>query len=137
MSCKVCFGPRKGVVVDMELVPNRELRTAPTRWVSPTTSSPSKMLPPRPPLQPRANTNGTLCHSLVGAAPGMKGPITSSAVTKSSTAKAKATPKPLSKEDLDEFKDAIVGSQSSKVDLMKGLKLRSVLRTFRSTYPVC
>ncbi len=82
------------------------------------------MAPPRPPLQPRTNTNATLDHLLVGAAEGMKGPITSVPATQSSKVKPKAPPKALSKEDLDEFKDAVVGSQLSKADILKGLKAR-------------
>lgn len=81
------------------------------------------MAPPRPPLQPRPNSNGTLDHVLVGAAQGMKGPITSAA-TPGAKPGRKPAPKTLSKEDLDEFKDAVVGSQISKVDLTKGLKSR-------------
>ena len=56
----------------------------------------------------------------------MKGPITSVAATQGSKVSRKATPKTLSKEDLDEFKEAVVGSQLGKADLMKGLKARYV-----------
>jgi chromatin assembly factor 1 subunit A len=84
----------------------------------------STMPPPRSPLQPRDNTNATLDHMLIGAAEGMKGPITSVAATQSTRGRPKVVPKALSKEDLDEFKDAVVGSQISKADLLKGLKKR-------------
>ena len=82
------------------------------------------MPPPRAPLQPRPNASANSDHTLLGAAEGMKGPIMSVAQKETSKAKSKAAPRPLSKEDLDEFKDAIVGSQLSKAELMKGLKAR-------------
>jgi chromatin assembly factor 1 subunit A len=90
------------------------------------------MAPPRAPLQPRPNTNGTLDKLLVGAAEGMKGPITSTATTQGSKGKPKAPPKVLSKEDLDEFKDAVVGSQLGKAELLKGLKSRCDLQDLMS-----
>jgi chromatin assembly factor 1 subunit A len=80
--------------------------------------------PTRAPLQPRPVNNISLDHMLVGAAEGMKGPINSVAATQSSKPGRKPTPKSLSKEDLDEFKEAVVGSQVSKADLLKGLKAR-------------
>ena len=80
--------------------------------------------PTRAPLQPRPANSTTLEHVLVGAAEGMKGPINSVAAAQSSKPGRKPTPKALSKEDLDEFKEAVVGSQVSKADLLKGLKAR-------------
>ena len=80
--------------------------------------------PSRAPLQPRPNNNSTLDHMLVRAAEGMKGPITSVAATQSSKPGRKSAPKSLSKEDLDEFKEAVVGSQLGKAELLKGLKAR-------------
>lgn len=82
------------------------------------------MAPPRQPLQPRTVNNSTLDHMLVGAAEGMKGPINTVAATQSSKAGRKPSSKTLSKEDLAEFKEAVVGSQATKVDLLKGLKAR-------------
>ena len=91
---------------------------------SATDGEPSAMLPPlRAPLQPRA-ANSTLDHMLVGAAESMKGPINSVTATQRTKSGGKSTPKPLGKEDLDEFKEAVVGSQLGKADLMKGLKAR-------------
>ncbi|KAK5166597.1 uncharacterized protein LTR77_008140 [Saxophila tyrrhenica] len=90
----------------------------------------------RPPLQPRSNTNANLDNVLVGAAEGMRGPITSAAGTQCGTPKPKAAPKVLSKEDLDEFKDAVVGSQLTKADMLKGLKARfpkTTIETIRAT----
>ena len=82
------------------------------------------MAPPKMPLQPRSNNSATLDQKLLGAAEGMKGPINSVAGAQASKSKSKPTPKALSKEDLDEFKEAVVGSQLGKADLTKGLKAR-------------
>lgn len=81
------------------------------------------MAPPRQPLVPRPNANGPTQTSLVGAAEGMKGPITTSEGAKRGR---KPAPKTLSKEDLDEFKIAVVGSDVGKLDLQKSLKTRYV-----------
>lgn len=82
--------------------------------------------PPRVPLQPRLNTNGTVdkAHDLVGAVAGAKGPITSVAALQVAKRGPKPAPKTLSKEDFDEFKDAVVGSPIGKLDLQKALKDR-------------
>ncbi|KAF2769765.1 hypothetical protein EJ03DRAFT_88085 [Teratosphaeria nubilosa] len=87
----------------------------------------------RPPLQER-HSNVSLSQSLKGAAEGEKGPITAIAtqITQQegnrSTQGAKRGPrgqsKTLSKEDLDEFKEAIVGSNLKKLELQKALKAR-------------
>ena len=82
------------------------------------------MAPPRPPLQPRPNSNGTLDRILVGASEGEKGPITSVSATQGSKGSRKPPPKTLGKEDMEEFKEAVVNSPLSKADLMKGLKAR-------------
>jgi chromatin assembly factor 1 subunit A len=82
------------------------------------------LAPPRPPLQPRLNGNGTLNHMLVGAAEGEKGPITNVASTQGSKSGRKPVPKTLSTEDMQEFKEAVVNSPLSKADLLKGLKAR-------------
>jgi chromatin assembly factor 1 subunit A len=62
----------------------------------------------------------------VGAAQGEKRPINSVASSAAQGEKRgrKAAPKTLSKEDMDEFKDAVVGSQLGKLELCKGLKAR-------------
>lgn len=79
----------------------------------------------RPPLQDRANTNGTTpSQSLIGAAAGEKGPITSTAAMQGPKRGPKPKPKTLSKEDLEEFKEAVVGSPLGRLDLQKGLKAR-------------
>ncbi|KAK3707622.1 hypothetical protein LTR37_011970 [Vermiconidia calcicola] len=88
------------------------------------TSTTGLMAPPRPPLQPRTSNNSPPDTTLVGAAEGMRGPINSVAATQGSKPGRKAAPKILSKEDLDEFKDAVVGSQLFKAELLKGLKAR-------------
>jgi chromatin assembly factor 1 subunit A len=101
------------------------ISTAVQSTAQPTTTDLGVMPPPsRAPLQPRPANNSTLDHMLVGAAEGMKGPINSVAATQGSKPGRKPAPKALSKEDLDEFKEAVVGSQLSKADLLKGLKAR-------------
>lgn len=80
-----------------------------------------KMKPPKAPLMPRSNTNDTM--TIIGASSGMKGPIMSVASTKA----AKPAPKPLQGSELAEFKDAVDGSNLTKVDLLKALKKRYVL----------
>ncbi|KAI5275894.1 hypothetical protein E4T47_01085 [Aureobasidium subglaciale] len=77
-----------------------------------------KMKPPKTPLMPRSNTNDSM--TIVGASTGMKGPIMSVASTKA----AKPAPKPLQGPDLAEFKDAVDGSNLTKVELLKALKKR-------------
>jgi chromatin assembly factor 1 subunit A len=85
------------------------------------------LAPPRPPLQPRASGNAGLDKPLVGAAQGEKGPITSLDSASGTKRGRKPPPKTLSTEDLEEFKDAVVGSTLGKLDLLKGLKTRWVL----------
>jgi hypothetical protein len=80
-----------------------------------------KMKPPKVPLVVRSNTNDTM--TIIGASSGMKGPIMSVASTKA----AKPAPKPLQGSELAEFKDAVDGSNLTKVDLLKALKKRYVL----------
>lgn len=80
-----------------------------------------KMKPPKVPLMPRLNTNDSM--TIIGASSGMKGPIMSVASTKA----AKPAPKPLQGSELAEFKDAVDGSNLTKVDLLKALKKRYVL----------
>ncbi|KAK4544161.1 hypothetical protein LTR36_004371 [Oleoguttula mirabilis] len=77
----------------------------------------------RPPLQER-HSNGLPSQSLLGAAEGEKGPITSLAASQGSKRGPKPQPKALSKEDLDEFKEAVTGSPVAKIELCKALKLR-------------
>ncbi|KAI4722998.1 hypothetical protein E4T48_00683 [Aureobasidium sp. EXF-10727] len=77
-----------------------------------------KMKPPKVPLMPRSNTNDMM--TIIGASSGMKGPIMSVASTKA----AKPAPKPLQGPELAEFKDAVDGSNLTKVDLLKALKKR-------------
>ncbi|KAI5364771.1 Putative chromatin assembly factor 1 subunit A [Septoria linicola] len=91
-------------------------------------TSSTAMAPPRKPLEPRLNFNSTAesaAFALVGAAEGEKGPITSTAaLTPAAKRGRKPQPKTLSKEDLDELKDAVVGSPLGKLELHKGLKAR-------------
>lgn len=85
----------------------------------------------RPPLKERSSnssppTSSSLTQmSLPGTKARENGPITTSTQT-ASTAKRgpKAQPKTLNKEDLEEFKDAVVNSPLGKVELCKGLKTR-------------
>lgn len=77
----------------------------------------------RQPLKERHNSNSAT-PDLIGAAEGQKGPINSVAATQGEKRGRRPAPKALSKEDMDEFKDAIVGSALKKADLCKGLKLR-------------
>ncbi len=106
---------------EKEPVPAISVHAVPTTETA-TNATAGLMPPPRPPLQSRANTNAPLDQVPVGAAEGAKGPINRLATTKGSKPKPKA--KALSKEDLEEFKDAVVGSQLSKFELSKGLKAR-------------
>ncbi|KXT16942.1 hypothetical protein AC579_7401 [Pseudocercospora musae] len=83
------------------------------------------MPPPRQPLQPKLNFSGTQPqHDLIGAAEGQKGPITSLAASQVIKRGPKPAPKTLSKEDLEEFKEAVIGSPLGKLELQKGLKSR-------------
>ena len=91
-------------------------------------------IPGRPPLHPRRSHNGTLDRQLVGASAGEKGPITSVAAQGGAKPARKPGPKPLCAEDMAEFKEAVVNSPLSKVDLLKGLKARYVpCRSWKST----
>jgi chromatin assembly factor 1 subunit A len=81
--------------------------------------------PVRQPLKERHNSNSAT-PNLVGAAQGEKGPINSVVATQGVQRGRKATPRVLSKKDMDEFKDAVVGSVLKKADLTKGLKSRQV-----------
>lgn len=79
----------------------------------------------RQPLKERSNSSQNATIELVGAAEGQKGPINSVTATQSGEKRGrKPSPRTLSKEDLDEFKDAVVGSQLGKLELCKGLKAR-------------
>ena len=78
---------------------------------------------PRQPLKERHNSNNAT-PDLVGAAEGQKGPITSLSATLSDKRGKKPAPRVLSKEDMEEFKDAVVGSALKKADLSKVLKSR-------------
>lgn len=77
----------------------------------------------RPPLQER-HANSPSTQPLLGAAEGEKGPITTLAATQAPKKGPKAPPKQLPKEDLEGFKEAVVGSPLGKVELCKGLKAR-------------
>ncbi|CZT21576.1 uncharacterized protein RCC_07440 [Ramularia collo-cygni] len=81
------------------------------------------MPPPRAPLQPRLNVPET---GLVGATEGHRGPITTVAASQNQGAKRgpKPAPRTLSKEDLAEFKEAVIDSPLGKLELQKGLKAR-------------
>ncbi|KAF7195828.1 Chromatin assembly factor 1 subunit rlf2 [Pseudocercospora fuligena] len=83
------------------------------------------MAPPRQPLQPKLNFSGSQPQlDLIGAAEGQKGPITSLAASQAAKRGPKPAPKTLSKEDLEEFKEAVIGSPLGKLELQKGLKSR-------------
>ncbi|CAK4016802.1 chromatin assembly complex [Lecanosticta acicola] len=84
----------------------------------------SAMAPPRPPLGPRPNANGSSQPTLIGAAEGMKGPITTAGAAPPAKRGPKPAPKTLSKEDMDEFKNAVIGSDVGKLELQKSLKAR-------------
>lgn len=77
----------------------------------------------RPPLKERHNSSSAT-PDLVGAAEGQKGPINSASTPQGEKRGRKPAAKVLSKEDMDEFKDAVVGSSLKKADLCKGLKSR-------------
>lgn len=81
------------------------------------------MPPPRAPLQPRLNLSE---NGLVGATEGQRGPITTVAASQNQGAKRgpKPAPRTLSKEDLAEFKEAVINSPLGKLELQKGLKAR-------------
>lgn len=95
-------------------------------WQSaPIQSTAGSMPPPRAPLQPRQNLAENV---LVGAIEGHRGPITTVAATQNQGAKRgpKPAPRTMSKEDLAEFKEAVVNSPLGKLELQKGLKARYV-----------
>lgn len=76
------------------------------------------MKPPKLPLQP--TSDGINQKVIVNAKSGEKGPIM--AITASKTTKAPA-PK-LTGADFDQFKEAVDGSNLTKVELLKALKQR-------------
>jgi len=83
------------------------------------------MPPPRPPLQPRFNSNGTLDHLITSS----MGTRTDASIPPSATPSGrqpgrKPLPKTLSKEDMDEFRDFVIGNRATKADLLKELKTR-------------
>lgn len=77
---------------------------------------------PRLPLQALPSKSNE--PQIVGAASGMKGPIMAVAGAKA----PKAPPKKLSTEDLVEFKEAVTGSNLTKIELLKALKKRYIMR---------
>lgn len=92
-----------------------------------------KIMSPRLPLQPRQSTNGV---GIVGAASGMKGPIMVLGPSKA----AKPASKPLDGEDLNEFREAVEGSNAPKGRLLKALKERFPKHTndtIKSTLTEC
>jgi chromatin assembly factor 1 subunit A len=96
-------------------------------WQSTTTQAVGgSMPPPRAPLQPRSNLPE---HGLIGATEGHRGPITTLTASQNQGAKRgpKPAPRTLSKEDMAEFKEAVVDSPLGKLELQKGLKARYVL----------
>lgn len=80
----------------------------------------TSMAPPRPPLQPRLNCGGAPPQDSIEISNGKKGMTASQGGQR----RRKRAPRVLSKEDLEEFKEAVVGSPLSKFDLLKGLKSR-------------
>lgn len=76
-----------------------------------------KIASPRPPLQPRLSINGA---GILGASSGTKGPI----MIDKSVKVVKPAAKPLDGEDLNEFREAVVGSNVPKTELLKALKKR-------------
>ncbi|KAK5137790.1 hypothetical protein LTR08_007362 [Meristemomyces frigidus] len=100
--------PAVPVVADLLPFPNRAHTPAATR----------------PPLQER-HSNGSPSQTLLGAAEGERGPITTvAAATQAPKRGPKPQPRVLSSEDLEEFKEAVVGSPLGKIELCKGLKAR-------------
>nr|POE87435.1 chromatin assembly factor 1 subunit rlf2 [Quercus suber] len=89
-------------------------------------SLPTSCHPSRPPIQNRQNSTGANQQQLIGAAEGMKGPITSLPGTIGAKRGPKPQPKQLGGQVMEEFKEAVIGSQLRKLDLHKGLKLRYV-----------
>ncbi|KAL1304177.1 hypothetical protein AAFC00_000601 [Neodothiora populina] len=76
-----------------------------------------KIVSPRPPLQPRSSTNGA---GIIGAVSGTTGPI----MVDRSAKLTKPTAKPLKGNELKVFREAVVGSNVPKTDLLKALKKR-------------
>ena len=100
--------PATPIVTDLSRVPSRALAPA----------------APRPPLQER-HSNGSPSQALLGAAEGEKGPITTfAAATQAPKRGPKPQPRVLNSEDLEEFKEAVIGSPLGKIELCKGLKAR-------------
>ena len=84
------------------------------------------MPPPRAPLQTRPNSNGTLDHLFASNVEGGERPTTGLTPAQTPKTTRKPNPKPLSKEDMEEFKGFVVGSTASKADILKELKARQV-----------
>ncbi|KAK4982986.1 Ceramide glucosyltransferase [Elasticomyces elasticus] len=79
--------------------------------------------PPRPPLHVRPNSVNEM--TIVGAASGMKGPITAILLSCAPNKQLKSAQKRvLSAEGLAEFREAVQGSNLTKIDLIKALKKR-------------
>lgn len=78
-----------------------------------------KLVSPRTPLQARLSANGI---PILGTASGTKGPIMAESLGSNKAAKPAA--KPLDGEDLNEFREAVVGSNVAKTELLKELKKR-------------
>lgn len=87
-----------------------------------------KMGPPKNPLLQRSNTNETL--TIMNASSGMKGPIMGVVSGKA----AKPAPKPLQGAQLAEFKEAVDGSNLTKIELQKALKKRYVSQVSNDVY---
>ena len=87
---------------------------------SPSATSKAEMKPPRMPLQPA--TTGMNSKIKDNAKSGEKGPIMAISTTKPS----KPAAQPLQGAAFDEFKEAVDGSNLTKVELLKALKQRYV-----------
>ena len=79
--------------------------------------------PARQPLKEKLNSNSAT-PELVGAAEGQKGPINSVAASQGEKRGRKPAPRVLSKEDMDEFKDAVTALHAMDEARGKGLKSR-------------
>ncbi|PSK36575.1 hypothetical protein B9Z65_1758 [Elsinoe australis] len=84
--------------------------------------SDASMRPPRTPLQPTTNGNqkALVGAGIVGAVSGAKGPIMAAKTPKA----AKAAAAKLTGRDFEELREAVVGSDLTKSELLKALKLR-------------
>ncbi|KAK5009680.1 hypothetical protein LTR28_013959 [Elasticomyces elasticus] len=117
-----CVDPFSGSYWEVQTAPPPAILDTPT--AEPVVQLKDGFLrPPRPPLHIRPNSVNEM--TIVGAASGMKGPITAVPLSCAPNKQLKSAQKRvLSTEDLAEFREAVQGSNLTKIDLIRALKKR-------------